>query len=331
MASSSCTKHAPSKSEIDLASLHLAMFSLTAPPPALSPCGSARSSSRLSDDDLLDSLPSLGQSVVEEAEEQFREAAAQALVFAASPSPSATPGSSSSSSRSRRPTPPADYADPSYFALSRRNLYSDGGDSSYSSSASSCFSASTTPSLYYDSEASSYTTDSCTSSPAPSPFASSPAVFTSNSPSDYFSTASPTVSPASYFSGQPAQPPSPKLIIGVASRRPHASPTALKLDLPANELSSFQTLRGSRSMSFAQHPPSPALSASSAGGESTISASATKRKPRWMREYEEIAGISALQAAAAVEQVNLSRSRERSSEGSPVRLKQRRTSHGFAF
>ncbi|BGP53792.1 hypothetical protein JCM8202v2_001364 [Rhodotorula sphaerocarpa] len=76
------------------------------------------------DEDLLDSLAPLGTGVVEEAEEMFRDRCNQALQYAATPARTM-----------------ADHADPSYFALDRDRLYSDGGDSSYSSGVS-------TPSLY---------------------------------------------------------------------------------------------------------------------------------------------------------------------------------------
>lgn len=97
------------------------------------------------DEDLLDSLAPLGTGVVEEAEEMFRDRCNQALQYAATPakSPSApVPSAASSPPRSSsRVRTMADHADPSYFALDRDRLYSDGGDSSYSSGVS-------TPSLY---------------------------------------------------------------------------------------------------------------------------------------------------------------------------------------
>jgi len=154
-----------SLSELELANLSLAdMFTGYRP-------------SAIDDADLDDDLDAgcdfptltLGESVVEEAEQRFHERAHEALVFAATPngsrnnSPSAlssptrtgffSPTSTSSSSRaslspsaSTRIRPRASYtaseaADPSYFALSRASLYSD-VDSSYSGSSA------TTPSLW---------------------------------------------------------------------------------------------------------------------------------------------------------------------------------------
>ncbi|POY70172.1 hypothetical protein BMF94_6755 [Rhodotorula taiwanensis] len=124
--------------------------------------------SQLNDEDLLDSLAPLGTGVVEEAEEMFRDRCTQALEYAATPSRSPTapapsvassPPRSSCSSASR-PRVMADYADPSYFALGRQALYSDGGESSYSSGIS-------TPSLWYQSEAGSSYADSGVGSPLP--------------------------------------------------------------------------------------------------------------------------------------------------------------------
>ncbi|GAA6029312.1 hypothetical protein JCM8097_003615 [Rhodosporidiobolus ruineniae] len=321
---SSCT-HARTASEAELASLALDMNALS--------CTANSAPSRLSDDDLLDLLPPLGQSCVEEAEEQFRMVAQQALAFAATPSPSLSPspfaGGSARTSpvRSRRATP--DYADSSYFALSRRNLY-DSGESSWSSAASSLYSASSTPSLC-DSAASSYTADSLTSTPEHSPFPSSCARFPS---APTTAPPSPTLSYSNPFAAElrPSLSVDTSSKPGIASRRPKASPDALKLSLPPLAAPPFpsHTLRGSRSFSY------PAGASSSDNLSPPSHSMAKTRKPRWMREFEDIAGVSSLAAAAAVEQVNLSRSRERrrersaSGEGSPILLKPRRGSE-WAF
>ncbi|BGP13754.1 hypothetical protein JCM10213_006415 [Rhodosporidiobolus nylandii] len=299
--------HSRTASEVDLAALSLE-------DPVV---GSAR----FDDEDLLDSLEPLGQSVVEEAEANFHDLAHQALAFAATPasSPLLAP-SPAPVARSRRPSPSAhDYADPSYFALSRRNLYADGGDARWSRRASRCFSASSTPSLVEDTG--SDFTPSVESTPAHSPILSYGDAFAAAYPSQSPDLFIPSLDAAPLATSSSGKP-------GIASRRPKATTADLRLD-------SFRTLRPSKSFSFASPSslaPSPAADARCVSASTSPSTSpARTRKPRWMREMEDIAGLSSLAAAAAVEEINLSRSRVRSAEGSPVRLKQRRADHGFAF
>ncbi|GAA5848204.1 hypothetical protein JCM8547_004443 [Rhodosporidiobolus lusitaniae] len=315
------TTHSRSASEIQLASL-----TLDDPDDML--ISTASGGSRLSDLDLLDDLPPLPGSVMEEAEGQFLDLAHLALAAYSKPSPPPSSGAGSpSSSRSRRSSPDV-YSDPSYFALTRRNLYAS-PDSSWSSTpASSCYSASSTPSL-----ASTYGDASVHSTPAHSPAPPS---------CEYFSTAyapaSPILSYAAPFSTSSfSSPPSPTVTEGgkpsLYSRRPRASLTSsgLKLSLPpASPPYRFATLRGSKSFSFALQP--------------SDERPAPREKPRWVKEMEEIAGVSSLAAAAAVESAVASTSRERQRRreksavrgelggepGSPIRLKDRVTSE-WAF
>ncbi|GAA5978413.1 hypothetical protein JCM10908_004344 [Rhodotorula pacifica] len=126
--------------------------------------------SEVTDEDLLDSFAPLGTGVVEEAEQMFHDRCHQALEYAATPSRSPTapapsavssPPRSSCSSSASRSRSMADRSDPSYFALEGRGrLYSDGGESSYSSGIS-------TPSLWTDDAVSSYA-ESGYGSPLPS-------------------------------------------------------------------------------------------------------------------------------------------------------------------
>ncbi|GAA5986716.1 hypothetical protein JCM11641_007750 [Rhodosporidiobolus odoratus] len=302
--------HARTASDIELANLSL--------DDEMNPFSSG--ASRLSDDDLLNSLPDLGQGVLEEAEESFKDLAHAALVFAASPDPSSR--LPSPAPRPRQPTPSADiYADPSYFALSRRNLYADGGDSSWSSAASTTFPASSTPSLCEDN--CSDFTSSIQSTPAHSPLPSDGEYFTTA-----YTASSPNLSPHPPISAGPSS---------LASRRSKVSPSALRLDLASPTSSStHHTLRTAKSFSFAPRPTGSSAFSPVADDISSLSPPRT-RKPRWMREFEDTAGLSSLSAAAAVEEINFSRrrSRERSAKtgepGSPVMLKQRKASYGFAF
>ncbi|GAA5894770.1 hypothetical protein JCM6882_006676 [Rhodosporidiobolus microsporus] len=332
-ATATTTSHSRTASELELASLDMNSLCLT----STSSSSASGGASRIDDADLLDSLPSLGQSVVEEAEGAYLGLALSALAFAATPAPSPSPSlsagaaspSRSPSGRTRRPSP--DYSDPSYFALSRRNLYAS-PESSWSSAASSVYSVSSTPSLC-DSAASSYTADSLTNTPERSPAVEQEA---------YFSTAcfrggeSPTISFTTPFSSASAPPTAVKA--GIASRRPGASPTLLKLDLPpTSPADSFPSLRPSKSFSFAPRSPAPGSNPSSSSAASSP-APARKERPRWRLDLEEVAGVSSLVAAAAVEQVNLSRSRERSRRcsggkdeaGSPPMFR-RKGSYQYAF
>ncbi|GAA5822791.1 hypothetical protein JCM11251_004382 [Rhodosporidiobolus azoricus] len=329
--------HSRTASEHELASLDMNSLLLSAHTSTSTSSGTG--ASRIDDDDLLDSLPPLGQSVVEEAEGAYLGLALSALAFAAtpasSPSPSGSRGASPSASTSSR-SPSArrrispDYSDPSYFALSRRNLYAS-PDEPFSSAASSVYSVSSTPSLC-DSAASSYTADSLVNTPEQSP-AVEPEAYFASSCFPHESTSA-TISSKSSFS---AAVPTAEAKSSIASRRPRASPTLLKLDLPGPA----PPLRSTKSFSFA--PRSPSFSSASAPGFSSTASSPSpvrrqRTKPRWMVEMEEVAGVSSLVAAAAVETLNLSssRSRERrcsggSRDGSPPMLKQRKGSYGYAF
>ncbi|GAA6006316.1 uncharacterized protein JCM10292_002645 [Rhodotorula paludigena] len=322
---SSCFYRARSLSELELQNLSLAdMFH-------------ARHS-HIADDDL-DALPSLGQSVVEEAEERFQHKAAEALLFAATPAPSALP------SPSRLRPPPAysssDAADPSYFELSRSALYSDGGESSYSTSSAS------TPSLWSayspdlassSAEASSLGTpaDSLVSSPlhprspcnglalspgsSGSPYslarlaAPSPAKRAPAPPPPPFQLQSVPAPPPQQQ--QPAAPQRPSL----ASRRAHTSSSSLKLSLPPlRNTASFSALQGGGSSKAARPLKSPAANAvmsplSAPSSPSRLSAprqmegteKRLERRPSWIRGLEQKV------------------------EADGVRLR-RRKSNGFAF
>ncbi|GAA5890981.1 hypothetical protein JCM8208_003117 [Rhodotorula glutinis] len=165
-----------SLSELELANLSLADMFIGYRPSAIDDADLDLDLDADGDGDEACDFPTLtlGESVVEEAEQRFHERAHEALAFAATPngsrnnsaapsalssptrtgffSPSSTSTSSSSSRASlspaassrMRPRPayaPSEAADPSYFALSRASLYSD-VDSSYSGSSA------TTPSLW---------------------------------------------------------------------------------------------------------------------------------------------------------------------------------------
>ncbi|GAA6047672.1 hypothetical protein JCM3770_001619 [Rhodotorula araucariae] len=282
--------HLSSLSELELANLTLAdMFE-------------ARHS-HIADDEL-DSLPPLGQSVVEEAEEMFHQRAHAALVFVATPAPSApaSPTSSAPGPRSTPLRPPAAYAssevaDPSYFALSRSALYSDGGESNFSTSSAS------TPSFW-----------SCAHSPT---LSSASSAFTSwgGTPAD--SAACSPHGPRSPSNGlalgeaapsanTAAEQKPPRRASGddgagkatIAARRTAGAAGSLTLSLPLPSLrgaSSFAVLRrtvqgGSKS------PAAPAalshLSAPSSppGAGMGARAHAEGTKPGWVRELEARAG-----------------------------------------
>lgn len=123
-------------SEAKLASLHLDFTRLTMA--GETPSNTAPSS-RVADEDLEGlELPSLGQSVVEEQEEQFVQLASKALSFLATPESSDRPEFYSPFHCS--PLPDCDVEQNLYFAT-RRNFYHNGSDSwtprSFSSSSSS--------------------------------------------------------------------------------------------------------------------------------------------------------------------------------------------------
>ena len=190
--------------------------------------------SEVTDDDLLDSLAPLGTGVVEEAEQMFHDRCHQALEsYAATPagSPPTGPAPSAASSPPRSSTSSAsrsrsmaDRSDPSYFALGERDrLYSDGGESSYSSGVS-------TPSLWTDGDNVSSYAGSGFGSPLPSTPANEKERF------NYSCTGSPTLapshigarsSPAAAAENDPESVPLPPTI---ATRR---SGISMKLDLPA--------------------------------------------------------------------------------------------------
>ncbi|GAA5934001.1 hypothetical protein JCM1841_002046 [Sporobolomyces salmonicolor] len=256
---------------------------MTSPSPARStaqlPLASLqlRYASHIDDGDLLDSLPELPKSVVEEEEEEFQRVAQQALAYAASsPSPAVRVSS----------TGDMECSDPSYFDLTRRNLYHDGSDSSYSSSGGSSFS--TPSSSYYDPafEYSDSYAAGLSCSARLSPFND---VCDSNT---MFPSSSLTASPVLSAPNAPA--PS-----ALASRR--KSSAALKLSLLPLQLSASPSL------------PRPALrstaSTSYLGSGKPMSGAA--RKPSWVSDFENIAGIEV--------------------PGSPVMLRREKRSNGFAF
>ncbi|GAA5867888.1 hypothetical protein JCM1840_003476 [Sporobolomyces johnsonii] len=262
-------------------------IAMTSPSPAHStaqlPLASLhfRYASHIDDADLLDSLPELPKSIVEEEEEEFQRVAQQALAYAASsPSPAVRVKSAGDMERS----------DSSYFDLTRRNLYHDGSDSSYSSSGGSSFS--TPSSSYYDPSfeySDSYTAGSSCSAGL-SPFSNG---YDSNT---MFPSSSLTTSPVLSAPNAPA--PS-----ALASRR--KSPAALKLSLLPLQLSSSS-------------PARPALrsTASTSNLGSGMAMSSAARKPSWVSDFENIAGIE-------VPAVEL--------PGSPVMLRREKRSNGFAF
>ncbi|BGP37759.1 hypothetical protein JCM10450v2_001692 [Rhodotorula kratochvilovae] len=286
--------HLSSLSELELANLTLAdMFE-------------ARHS-QIADDEL-DSLPPLGQSVVEEAEERFQQRAHEALVFVATPAPSAPSSPTSSaprptpSSGARLRPPPAyassDAADPSYFALSRSALYSDGGDSSYSTTASSA----STPSLWGSAH-------SPTLSGASSAFTSwggTPADSAACSPLGPRSPANGLVLAAAGADASldsalvaedcAAKHPSPPAKATIAARRAGAASGALALSLPLPPLrgaSSFSALRRTVQGGGSKSPAAPAALShlSAPSSPSRGGARATEGgKPGWVRELEVRAG-----------------------------------------
>ncbi|TNY19901.1 hypothetical protein DMC30DRAFT_417453 [Rhodotorula diobovata] len=313
-----------SLSELELANLSLADMFRFEP-------------SRVTDDEL-DSLPDLGlgQSVVEEAEQRFHERAHEALVFAATPSNSAAPSalpsptrttgffspssasasasasraSLSPSSSSRLRPPPAyassEAADPSYFALSRASLYSDGTDRAYSTSSAS------TPSLWSAHSPSLSDASAFMGTPADSVACSplgprSPANGLALGGGSAKKAAQSPPPPLSLALAQldlrddptpvtavPSPAPAPPKPATIASRRGPAAAASLKLSLPPLRTStSFSSLRA-HVQGGTKSPAAPAalshLSAPSSPSRGARSAAAGGGKPAWVRELEVKAG-----------------------------------------